>query len=139
MHKKRNGWDHYYVGLKDGKKIVLFGNGGSAADAQHIAAEFVGKYNDVSFYDNSIGTVPMATIEAVKALKTVDTIIIGGMDRGLDYTDFIKYLNESEINNVICMPKTGHDIAKELNDDKVIKSVEKSINSSMYSKLFCHK
>lgn len=30
--------------LKDGKKIVLFGNGGSAADAQHIAAEFVGKY-----------------------------------------------------------------------------------------------
>lgn len=30
--------------IKDGKKIVLFGNGGSAADAQHIAAEFVGKY-----------------------------------------------------------------------------------------------
>lgn len=30
--------------LKNGKKIVLFGNGGSAADAQHIAAEFVGKY-----------------------------------------------------------------------------------------------
>lgn len=26
------------------KKIVLFGNGGSAADAQHIAAEFVGKF-----------------------------------------------------------------------------------------------
>jgi D-sedoheptulose 7-phosphate isomerase len=27
-----------------GKKILLFGNGGSAADAQHIAAELVGKY-----------------------------------------------------------------------------------------------
>ena len=26
------------------KKVVLFGNGGSAADAQHIAAEFVGKF-----------------------------------------------------------------------------------------------
>ena len=26
------------------KKLILFGNGGSAADAQHIAAEFVGKF-----------------------------------------------------------------------------------------------
>jgi len=30
--------------LKSGGKIILFGNGGSAADAQHIAAEFVGKF-----------------------------------------------------------------------------------------------
>jgi D-sedoheptulose 7-phosphate isomerase len=30
--------------LRDGGKIVLCGNGGSAADAQHIAAEFVGRY-----------------------------------------------------------------------------------------------
>ena len=30
--------------LKQGNKVVLFGNGGSAADAQHVAAEFVGRY-----------------------------------------------------------------------------------------------
>lgn len=30
--------------LESGKKILLCGNGGSAADAQHIAAEFVGRY-----------------------------------------------------------------------------------------------
>jgi len=30
--------------LKNGKKILIFGNGGSAADAQHIAAEIVGRY-----------------------------------------------------------------------------------------------
>jgi len=30
--------------LKRGNKILLCGNGGSAADAQHIAAEFVGRY-----------------------------------------------------------------------------------------------
>jgi len=29
---------------KNGGKVVLFGNGGSAADAQHIAAELVGKF-----------------------------------------------------------------------------------------------
>ena len=30
--------------IEKGKKIVIFGNGGSAADAQHMAAEFVGRY-----------------------------------------------------------------------------------------------
>jgi D-sedoheptulose 7-phosphate isomerase len=30
--------------LAAGRKLLLFGNGGSAADAQHIAAEFVGRF-----------------------------------------------------------------------------------------------
>ena len=34
-------WHH---ALKDGKKIIFFGNGGSAADAQHLAAELVVRY-----------------------------------------------------------------------------------------------
>ena len=30
--------------IQDGNKLVLFGNGGSAADAQHMAAEFTGRF-----------------------------------------------------------------------------------------------
>jgi D-sedoheptulose 7-phosphate isomerase len=30
--------------LREGRKLLLFGNGGSAADAQHIAAELVGRF-----------------------------------------------------------------------------------------------
>ena len=30
--------------FKRGNKLLLFGNGGSAADAQHIAAEFVNRF-----------------------------------------------------------------------------------------------
>ncbi len=30
--------------LRAGKKLVVFGNGGSAADAQHFAAELVGRF-----------------------------------------------------------------------------------------------
>jgi len=32
--------------LKNGNKILLIGNGGSAADAQHIAAEIIGRYKE---------------------------------------------------------------------------------------------
>lgn len=94
--------------------------------------ELVGEYDGVLYYDNSIGTVPMATIEAIKALKYVDTLIIGGMDRGIDYKDFIKYLNDSNISNIICMPKTGHDIAKELKEDKryIVESMEEAVSTA---------
>jgi D-sedoheptulose 7-phosphate isomerase len=30
--------------FRDGRKVLLFGNGGSATDASHLAAEFVGRY-----------------------------------------------------------------------------------------------
>ncbi len=30
--------------IKSGNKILFFGNGGSASDSQHLAAEFVGRY-----------------------------------------------------------------------------------------------
>ncbi len=95
----------------------------------HHRLEFVGKYNDISYYDNSIGTIPMATMEAVKVLKNVDTLIIGGMDRGLDYTEFIEFLNKSNITNVICMPKTGHDIARKLKKEKVyiVETMEEAV------------
>jgi D-sedoheptulose 7-phosphate isomerase len=36
--------DEIVRAFRRGNKILLFGNGGSAADAQHIAAEFTGKY-----------------------------------------------------------------------------------------------
>jgi len=31
-------------GFREGRKVLLFGNGGSATDASHLAAEFVGRY-----------------------------------------------------------------------------------------------
>ena len=95
----------------------------------HHRLEFVGNYDGVLYYDNSIATIPLATIEAVKALKNVDTLIIGGMDRGLDYTEFIQYLNESNINHIICMPKTGHDIAQKLKKEKthVVDTMEEAV------------
>lgn len=36
--------DLLITSLRKGNKAILFGNGGSAADAQHIAAEFVGRF-----------------------------------------------------------------------------------------------
>ena len=76
--------------------------------------ELVGKFKGIKFYNDCIATIPTAVMLAVDALEDVDTLIIGGMDRGIDYSSFITNLVESRINNIICLPETGYKIGKEL-------------------------
>ena len=76
--------------------------------------EYIGKYHDIHFYNDTIATIPDATISAIDAIGNVDSLIFGGLDRGIDYTGFIDYLKNSKINNFICMPTTGVFIGKEL-------------------------
>lgn len=78
--------------------------------------EYVGEFNEIKYYDDAIATIPAATINAVKALENVNTLIFGGMDRGIDYNPLIQFLKDSKIANLICMPTTGYNIGKELKD-----------------------
>jgi UDP-N-acetylmuramoylalanine--D-glutamate ligase len=78
--------------------------------------EYIGKYNNIHYYNDTIATIPDATINAVKAIKNVDTLIFGGMDRKIDYSEFIEFLKTSEIKNLICMPTTGTNIGKLLEE-----------------------
>lgn len=76
--------------------------------------ELVGKYGGITFYNDAIATIPFAVMSAIKALKTVDTLVFGGMDRGLDYAEFVRDLENSGVRNLICLPETGHKIGHEL-------------------------
>ena len=81
--------------------------------------EYVGTFKDISFYNDSIATIPAATINCIEALAHVDTLIFGGKDRGIDYEDFAAYLNKSSIRNFICMPDTGNKVGAWLKDKNV--------------------
>lgn len=74
--------------------------------------ECIGTYDDITYYNDTIATVPSATISAITAIKNVDTLIFGGMDRKIDYTELIDYLKNSDISNLVCMPTTGTKIGK---------------------------
>ena len=81
--------------------------------------EFVGVFNNIKYYNDSIATIPDATINCIKSIKNVDTLIFGGMDRGIDYGGLIDFFNKSDINNFICMPETGYKIGKQIKNKNV--------------------
>lgn len=84
--------------------------------------EYLGKYHEINFYNDTIATIPEATINAVNAIGNVDTLIFGGLDREIDYKDFIQFLLKSKIRNLIGMPTTGTNILKEI-ENKTDKNI----------------
>ncbi len=80
--------------------------------------ENVGTFGGVQYINDSISTCPSTAIAAVKSFDKVDTIIIGGMDRGIDYTELVEFLNGCDIDNVILLPDSGYRILGELDGTK---------------------
>jgi UDP-N-acetylmuramoylalanine--D-glutamate ligase len=80
--------------------------------------EYVGEYNGIHFYNDSIATVPEAAIYAIKALKNVDSIILGGHDRGIDYSGLIRYILETGIRNMIFIGDAGKRMSTILSKQK---------------------
>lgn len=70
--------------------------------------------NDVEYYDDSISTIPQASISAVNSLKNAQTLLIGGMDRGIDYTVLIEFIKNHPEYSYICMYESGKRIYDEV-------------------------
>lgn len=84
--------------------------------------EPVGIYDGVTYYNDSIATIPEATINAIESLGIVNTLIFGGMDRGIHYEEFVDYLRNSNVENLICMPDTGYKIGSQITNKNVYKA-----------------
>ena len=86
--------------LKKGNKIILFGNGGSAADAQHIAAELVGRFG----YDRK--SLPAISL-------TADTSVITSIGNDYSFEKIFSRQCESLVNKgdvVVGISTSGNSI-----------------------------
>ncbi|HUK99932.1 MAG TPA: SIS domain-containing protein, partial [Nitrospirota bacterium] len=100
--------------FREGKKVILFGNGGSATDASHIAAEFVNRF--------LMERPPLPAI----ALNT-DAAIITSISNDYDYSQvFSKQLaalgHEGDV--VIGISTSG-------NSPNVVKAMDVAIKNGM--------
>lgn len=85
--------------------------------------EPIGEFSGIKFYNDAIATIPHAVECAIEAIGNVDTLIFGGMDRGIDYSGFKKYLANCSVNNLIGLPDTGYAICNELIENGCRKNI----------------
>ncbi|HQN98624.1 MAG TPA: UDP-N-acetylmuramoyl-L-alanine--D-glutamate ligase [Bacteroidales bacterium] len=69
--------------------------------------EYLGAINGKYFYNDSIATIPQATIAAIQTLPKVDTLIVGGYNRGINYQHFIEFLAQSSIQYLMLTGEVG--------------------------------
>ncbi len=84
--------------------------------------EFVGKHKGVEFYDDAISTTPESTIEAIKALESVDTLILGGEDRGYDFDKLVEVIKSYNISNIVLFPQSGERMREKLKELRLLET-----------------
>lgn len=100
--------------FKQNKKVLFCGNGGSAADAQHLAAEFSGRY----YYDR-----PPLYAEALHVNSSYMTAVANDYSFEMVYARMIEAM-ASENDVLIALSTSG-------NSTNVLKAVETARNKKM--------
>jgi UDP-N-acetylmuramoylalanine--D-glutamate ligase len=88
-------------------------------DSDHLASvisQFVGLphrlqslgvYQGIHWYNDSIATAPEATQAGIEAISNVETLIVGGADRGYDFMSLARVILKSGLRDVILIPPSG--------------------------------
>lgn len=95
--------------------------------------EFVGEFKGIKFYDDAISTTPESTIAAIKTLKNIGTIFLGGEDRGYDFRELEKALRKYKIRNIVLFPESGKRILKSRKGFNILeaKSMKKAVDFAL--------
>jgi UDP-N-acetylmuramoylalanine--D-glutamate ligase len=70
--------------------------------------EKIGTYKGITFYNDALATIPEATMAAMDFLgRGVETIMLGGFERNIDYKNLAKKVLNGKVKTVILFPTTG--------------------------------
>lgn len=84
--------------------------------------KFVREVDQVKYYDDSIATGPGATIAALKSFERPKILILGGSDKGADFSDLKDEIAAQNMRAVITIGQTGPMLTAQL-AEKGVKNV----------------
>ena len=73
----------------------------------------IGCFHGIRWVDDSISTACETCIQALNSLPDTDTVLIGGMDRGISYQPLLDYLATSAVPHIILMSDSGRRMINE--------------------------
>ena len=77
--------------------------------------EYIGELNGAAFFDDSISTTAESAISALESVDGGKIILIGGLDRGLDYAPLIRFLTDC--------PSVAHAIFMYASGERIFKNI----------------
>ena len=86
--------------------------------------QYVGKINGVDYYNDSISTIPQATLEAIKSIPNAKTVLIGGMDRHINYQVLIRFIKTHPEYTYILAYESGKRIYDSVSDQPSVHYVK---------------
>lgn len=92
--------------------------------------ERIDTIDGITFYDDSISTICQSAIQAVESVENTGSVLIGGMDRGIDYTELIEFIRGCKRVQFICMYESGRRIyeqVKELENVHYVVDLEEAV------------
>jgi len=106
--------------LKTPQKAIL--SAVEAFEGLEHRLQLVGQFNGISFYNDSMATLPEVTIAALKALPKTSVLLVGGSEKGSAYKKLAKVILKSKIKTLVILGKgTGQILVKELRKIKTVK------------------
>jgi len=78
--------------------------------------EIIGVHNGVTYIDDAISTTPESTIAALNSFKNIQTILLGGENRGYKFDNLALELAKKNVEFLVLFPDSG---------DKIREAVEK--------------
>ena len=108
------------VGLQYGISDAEFLKAAADFEPLHHRLEYIGERDGIRFVNDSISTIGQASIAAMNALPETDVILIGGMDRGIEYRELEDYLYSHPDITAVFMYATGKRIYEELQSRSMI-------------------
>ena len=74
----------------------------------------IGTVGGLRYLDDSISTIPEATIAAVESISDAATVLVGGMDRGINYDLLVDFIRKTVDVSFICSYASGLRIFNEV-------------------------
>lgn len=107
MHNRLNCAVVYAVAKKCGVSDSAILQGILSFEPLPHRLAFIGEYDGIRWVNDSISTACETCIQALNSLPDTDTVLIGGMDRGISYKPLLDYLAASSVPHIILMSDSG--------------------------------
>ena len=121
-HNKKNIMAGSLVAMLLGVSAIDIENGLKTFAPLPHRLEYIGNVKGIEFYNDSISTIPQATIEALNTLPKTETLILGGFDRGIDYSVLIDHLAAHPVSNLIFTGEAGKRMMEMVKNNSKIQS-----------------